>query len=204
MFSPDFVVTSGVERYLSYVSSDRDGYSVLMSKYGDANYPVAPHFSEALRAQLSWKDFPTVYKGWITRIPGINVYFDGIGHGRCNDQLAAESRHIFWSHGSDPQIEFNLEYADSIAFMDVEITCSMETDAQLFFSFGDEGEDKFTEERSIRYRLSPGFNRAEFELPARPVTSLRLDPVEIPGEFNILSLTLRPRSEAQTVARAKL
>ncbi|CCW17115.1 hypothetical protein EBBID32_14540 [Sphingobium indicum BiD32] len=204
MFSPDFVVTSGVERYLSYVPSDRDGYSVLMTKYGDANYPVSPPFAEALRAQLSWKDFPKVYKDWIVRCPGINVYFDGIGHGRCNDQLAAENRTLFWSHGSDPQIEFALDYADNIGFMDVEITSSAETDAQVFFSFGEEGEAKFTEERSIRYRLSPGFNRVEFELPDRPVTSLRLDPVEISGELNIFSVTLRPRLQGQAVARAKL
>lgn len=68
LYGPDFVVTSGVERYLSSVRSDRDGRSVLMSKYGDPDYNISREFSDALRAQLSWKTFPNVYEDWIATV----------------------------------------------------------------------------------------------------------------------------------------
>lgn len=204
IFKPDYVITSGVERYLSNIVSDDDGYSVLMEKYGDQDYPVDPRFSHALRAFLSWNSFPAVRSHWLRSMTGINLYFDGIGHGRCNEELSAESRTRFLSHGVDPQIEFNLEYPDVIATLEAEICCTQETDAQLFFSFGQPDEPKFTEERSIRHRLAPGFNRIVFSLPSEAVSSLRFDPVQLPGEIEIQSIVLTSRYSGQQTARGKL
>ncbi|PSO09693.1 hypothetical protein C7E20_20930 [Sphingobium sp. AEW4] len=175
-----------------------------MEKYGDPNYPVDLDFSRGLRAQLSWSNFPAVYSYWLKSRTGINLYFDGIGHGRCNEELSAESRTRFLSHGVDPQIEFDLAYPDVLATFEAEIGCTLETDAQLFFSFGRSDEPKFTEERSIRYRLVPGVNKVVFSLPAEAVSSLRFDPVQLPGEIDIRSVVLTSRCSGQRSARGIL
>ena len=68
LFAPDDVVTANAERYLARVRSDAEAESVVMRGYGREDYRPAAAFVTALRAQLSARAYPAVYRGWAERM----------------------------------------------------------------------------------------------------------------------------------------
>lgn len=68
LFSPDVIISSNAERYLSKVENDKNSNMYLMELYGDKNYHPTHDFKAALTAQLSYKHHKNIYDDWINNI----------------------------------------------------------------------------------------------------------------------------------------
>lgn len=87
LFCPDVIISSNAERYLSRVGADADSTSVLLSGYGVPSYKPSDHFTDAYKAQLSYRHHRKVYALWSHKLAGNALRFWALGEGIPNRQI---------------------------------------------------------------------------------------------------------------------
>lgn len=192
LFSPDYVITSNVERYLSSVEGDKDSSSSLLSLYGESSYKPSIDFVDALQAQLSFKFHSRVYEKWIKSNPRTTFKMFDFGEYKENSHVypVDRARNCFRCTGSDPWFEFidvplgkNLGGGMKIF---IEMESNVNSVAMIFYKSIDD--ISFTGEKKIEAQVAVGFNLLEFVLPGNLNNSIRFDPLNCPGEIKIINI----------------
>lgn len=190
LFCPDVIISSNAERYLSRVGADADSTSVLLSGYGVPSYKPSDHFTDAYKAQLSYRHHRKVYALWSHKLAGNALRFWALGEGIPNRQINVVDplARSFESLGSDPNLTFpkialkpGTRYA-----LQIEMVSDVSSFAQLYHSCTAEPVPLFSKERASRIAVHPGRNLLSFDLnhPTRG-EAFRFDPLAAPGSFRI-------------------
>lgn len=193
-FAPDDVVTANAERYLSKVNLDSAGESVVMRCHGREDYKPTAEFTTALQAQLSARNYPTVYDKWAARIAATT--FENMGDAQFNSQLSNAPSALGWleSTGHDPHITFsNVSMENG---RDYQLRICMESNvegtAQLFLGLHNM---PFAEAFSVRKPIRVGLNEMVFNLAAEGRgRRLRFDPLNVSGLIRLVTMELVPHS----------
>ncbi|KGJ15050.1 hypothetical protein IX57_15485 [Paracoccus sanguinis] len=193
LFGPDDVVTANAERYLARVRPDAEAESVVMRGYGREDYRPAAPFVTALRAQISARAYPAVYRGWAERMAART--FDRLGVAEVVAQLSDVPGAPGWleATGNDPRLVF--PDAAMEAGRDYELRIVMESTveavAQLFWGWSGTPDEAFHEQYSIRTPVGVGLNDMVFPLKAEGRgRRLRFDPLNAPGRVRLVTMEL--------------
>lgn len=68
LYSPDVIITSNAERYLSNVKSDTSSRNFLLSLYGSTHYTPSSEYLNTFKACLSYKYHRSVYDEWVNSL----------------------------------------------------------------------------------------------------------------------------------------
>lgn len=190
LFSPGYVITSNVERYLSSVESDDDSSSLLFSLYGDATYKPPVDFIDALRAQLSFKYHPQVYKVWVDSDPMTTFKLFDLGEYKENGHVLCVSRELncFKCTGSDPWFHFIDVPLEGERGLKITVKMESSVDSTAMFFYKNSKDIKFTGEKRVVAKVVAGSNWLEFVLPDNLNPSIRFDPLDCPGEITITDI----------------
>ncbi|CAK7261979.1 protein of unknown function (plasmid) [Shinella sp. WSC3-e] len=191
LFAPDDVVTANAERYLAQVQPDHTADSVIMRCYGRPNYIPSADFSDALRAQLSYRAYPATYQAWSTEMNAAS--FNRLGPSKTNSDLLpiSGSESQYEVTGVDPQIIYTDPLIEVGRTYRLHIT--METNvksiSQLFIQRSPSAGGDYS--TAITVPVFPGKNQITFEIPASENgESLRFDPLNNCGRINIVHIEL--------------
>nr|WP_244961235.1 hypothetical protein [Paracoccus sanguinis] len=193
LFGPDDVVTANAERYLARVRPDAEADSVVMRGYGRADYrPTAP-FVTALRAQLSARAYPAVYRGWAERMAART--FDRLGVAEAGAQLSDHPGAPGWfeATGNDPRLVFSDVAMEPGRDYELRIVMESTVDAiaQLFWGWSGTPDEAFHEQYSISTPVGIGLNDMVFPLKAEGRgRRLRFDPLNTRGRIRLVTMEL--------------
>lgn len=193
LFGPDDVVTANAERYLARVHPDAEAESVVMRGYGRADYKPTATFATALRAQLSARAYPAVYRRWAERMAART--FDRVGVAEVVAQLndVPDAPGWFEATGKDPRIVFSDVAMETGRDYELRIVMesTVEAVAQLFWGWSGTPDEAFHEQYSIRTPVGIGLNDMVFPLKAEGRgRRLRFDPLNTRGRIRLVTMEL--------------
>lgn len=193
LMAPDFVISSNAERYLCKVEADSASKPMLFTHYGKANYVPPPEFSEAYAAQLSWRHHRGTYEAWARKLLAGFLSWQGLGICHPNQHVEVlDSAGNFRSTGADPFLTFPSTSIspDKRYVLELDLKSDVDSFAAVYFQV--EGDERFSESKTVKLPVSKGDNHLQFPLPsARLKPAIRIDPLACQGSFSIGRLMLR-------------
>lgn len=192
LMAPDFVVSSSAERYLCKVDSDTQSKAMLFTHYGKKDYTPSAAFSEAYAAQFSYRYHQDTYEAWSRKMLARRLSWEGLGIYRTNQQVQLLEEGTFRSIGTDPYLIFpsTTISPDKCYILDLVLESDVDSTAAVYFQV--EGDDRFSENKTIKQPVSLGENYLTFPLPRVRLNSvLRIDPLACQGNFDIKKIILR-------------
>jgi len=191
LMSPDIVISSTVERYLCQIESDENSKSMLFTHYGKDNYSPPTSFSEAYKAQFSYRHHKSYYNQWIKKLIENEISFDILGIGHPNNHLKIINKSSFEAIDRDPQLLFPYAKLDPDKIYSLEATLESDVDSCFVIYYQVEGDEKFSESKSIRNVIKKGMNNFKLNFPElRLGNRIRIDPIACTGKFRIINLDL--------------
>ncbi|WP_278362525.1 hypothetical protein, partial [Stutzerimonas kunmingensis] len=191
LMSPDIVISSTAERYLCQIESDENSKSMLFTHYGKDNYSPPTSFSEAYKAQFSYRHHKSYYNQWIKKLIENEISFDILGIGHPNNHLKIINKSSFEAIDRDPQLLFPYAKLDPDKIYSLEATLESDVDSYFVIYYQVEGDEKFSESKSIRNVIKKGMNNFKLNFPElRLGNRIRIDPIACTGKFRIINLDL--------------
>lgn len=192
LMSPDFVISSNAERYLCKVEDDASSKPMIFTQYGKADYVPPTEFIEAYAAQFSWRHYKGIYDAWAGKMNAASFKWEGLGIGKPNNQVVAlDLAGHYQSKGIDPYFTFpavNMLPGKRYAIQ-LDIKSDVKSVAAVYFQV--EGDERFSEAKSVKTPVNCGDNHLIFILPnVRLKSTLRIDPLTSEGHFVISNPSL--------------
>lgn len=193
LMAPDFVISSNAERYLCKVEADAASKPMLFMHYGKANYAPPPAFSEAYAAQFSWRHHRSTYEAWSRKMLAGSLSWEGLGVCHPNQQVdVLDLAGNFRSTGIDPYLTFQSTSIspDKRYVLELDLKSDVDSFAAVYFQV--EGDERFSESKTVKLPVSMGDNKLQFYLSsARLKPAIRIDPLACYGSFSIGRVMLR-------------
>jgi hypothetical protein len=193
LMAPDFVISSNAERYLCKVEADTDSKPMLFTHYGNTRYTPPPAFIAAYAAQFSWRHHRGAYEAWSRKMQAVSLRLEGLGVFQPNQQVEVlDLTGNFRSTGSDPFLTFPATSIspDKRYVLEFDLRSDVDSIAAVYFQL--EGDERFSETKTVKLPVGVGDNYLKFALPdVRLKSVLRIDPLACQGSFTIKNLILR-------------
>ena len=185
LMAPDFVISSNAERYLCKIYADSTSKPMLFTHYGKANYTPPPAFSEAYAAQFSWRYHRVAYEAWARKMLAGRLSWEGLGMGHPNHHIEVlDLAGNILSKGADPFLTFPSTSIVPNKRYVLELDLKSDVDSVTAVYFQVEGDERFSESKSVKLPVIRGCNHLQFSLPsARLGSVLRIDPLACEGSF---------------------
>lgn len=166
---------------------------MLFTHYGKENYTPPSAFSEAYAAQFSWRHHRGTYEAWARKMLAGRLSWDGLGICHPNQHVEAlDLAGNFRSTGTDPFLTFPSTSIspNKLYVLELDLKSDVDSFATLYFQM--EGDERFSESKTVKLPVSMGDNHLQFSLPSgRLKSALRIDPLACQGSFSIGRVMLR-------------
>jgi len=193
LMSPNVVISSSAERYLSKVDPDSHSIPMLLAGYGNTNYSPSKVFGDAYIAQFSWNYHRRIYDAWSQEKRASFLHWNGLGVCQPNQQVEVlDLAGNFRSIGIDPILNFP---ATSIShgnryLLQFDLESDVDSFAAVYFQT--EEDARYSEEKLLKLPVVKGYNCMQFFLPNVKLRSaLRVDPLACVGAFSIKNMGLK-------------